>query len=345
MASDTKAVFISYRRDAGAGYAGRIADTLVEHFGEDKVFRDIDSLEPGLDFAEAIERAIESSEVLIAVIGKNWLTATDAAGQKRLENPDDYVRTEIATALKRNIRVIPLLIQGAAMPSARELPDDLAPLSRRNAFEIHDSSWRDDIRRLVTALERAIKGEPVPSPQQQPKQEISLLRLGLIVLFPALISIGLFTVFTDFVWVSLILPLPVGVWLGIRWRGRHPKMYALLGLSVGVIEMAAALITLSIKTDDWTYQEDVVSLIIMYVIGATILFVAGGLFGDLIKDIRFPGEEKEPPKLARRIAKDISGSNKEPNKTLILLIQALGPSVLAFLGTIVTVLAALAGPS
>jgi TIR domain len=150
MASDTKAVFISYRRDAGAGYAGRIADALVEHFGEDKVFRDIDSLEPGLDFAEAIERAIESSEVLIAVIGKNWLTATDAAGQKRLENPDDYVRTEIATALKRNIRVIPLLIQGAAMPSARELPDDLAPLNRRNAFEIHDSSWRDDIRRLVT---------------------------------------------------------------------------------------------------------------------------------------------------------------------------------------------------
>ena len=166
MASDTKAVFISYRRDAGAGYAGRIADALVEHFGEDKVFRDIDSLEPGLDFAEAIERAIESSEVLIAVVGKNWLTVTDAAGQKRLENPDDYVRTEIATALKRNIRVIPLLIQGAAMPSARELPDDLAPLSRRNAFEIHDSSWRDDIRRLVTALERAINGNRPPKPDE-----------------------------------------------------------------------------------------------------------------------------------------------------------------------------------
>ncbi len=166
MASDTKAVFISYRRDAGAGYAGRIADTLVEHFGEDKVFRDIDSLEPGLDFAEAIERAIESSEVLIAVIGKNWITATDAAGQKRLENPDDYVRTEIATGLQRNIRVIPLLIQGATMPSARELPDDLAPLSRRNAFEIHDSSWRDDIRRLVTVLERAIKEDRPATPDE-----------------------------------------------------------------------------------------------------------------------------------------------------------------------------------
>ena len=166
MASDTKAVFISYRRDESAGYAGRIADTLVEHFGKDKVFRDIDSLEPGLDFAEAIKRAIESSEVLIAVIGKNWLTAPDAASQNRLENPDDYVRTEIATALKRNIRVIPLLVQGAAMPSARDLPDDLAPLSRRNAFEIHDSSWRDDIQRLVTTLERVIKGNRPATPDE-----------------------------------------------------------------------------------------------------------------------------------------------------------------------------------
>jgi len=167
MASDTKAVFISYRRDESAGYAGRIADSFEEHFGEGIIFRDIDSLEPGLDFAEAIERALESSEVLIAVIGKNWLTATDAAGQKRLENPDDYVRTEIATALKRHIRVIPLLIQGAAMPSATDLPDDLAPLSRRNAFEIHDSSWRDDIQRLVTTLERAINGNR-PAPPDDP---------------------------------------------------------------------------------------------------------------------------------------------------------------------------------
>jgi len=185
MANDTKAIFISYRRDESAGYAGRIADSFEEHFGEDIIFRDIDSLEPGLDFAEAIEHAVDSSEVLIAVIGKNWLTATDAAGQKRLENPDDYVRTEIATALKRNIRVIPLLIQGAAMPSASELPDDLAPLSRRNAFEIHDSSWRDDMRRLVTALERVIKGNrlappdergAVKQPEEKPEKKQSIMQ-------------------------------------------------------------------------------------------------------------------------------------------------------------------------
>jgi hypothetical protein len=226
------------------------------------------------------------------------------------------------------------------------------PVMQRLALleeQIAELSSSVDILRSEVGLLKS-EDQPVPSPQQQPIPEISLLRLVLIVLFPALISIGLiagplFINLYVLLLVSLIIPLPFGVWLGISWRGRHPKMYALLGLSVGVIEMAAALIVLTIKADHWTLQEDVVSLIIMYVIGATILFVAGGLFGDLIKDIRFPGEEKEPPKLARRIAKDISGSNKEPNKTLILLIQALGPSVLAFLGTIVTVLAALAGPS
>jgi hypothetical protein len=219
------------------------------------------------------------------------------------------------------------------------------PVMQRLALleeQIAELSSSVDILRSEVGLLKS-EDQPVPSPQQQPIQEISLLRLGLIVLFPALITIGLFT-FKKFVWLSLILPLPFGLWLGIRWRGRHPKTYALLGLSVGVIEMAAALIILGIDSR-LELPEDAVSLILMYVIGATILFFAGGLFGDLIKDILFPGEEEEPPKLARRIAKDISGSNKEPNKNLILLIQALGPSVLAFLGTIVTVLAALLFPT
>jgi hypothetical protein len=164
MASDSERVFISYRRDESAGYAGWIADSFEEYFGEDAVFRDIDSLEPGLDFSEAIERALESSEVLLAVIGKHWLTATDAAGQRRLENPHDFVRIEIATALKHNIRVIPVLVQGASMPSADEVPEDLAPLTRRNAFELHDTGWRDDIRRLITVIERVIKGTSAATP-------------------------------------------------------------------------------------------------------------------------------------------------------------------------------------
>jgi hypothetical protein len=169
MSEDTRGIFVCYRRDETAGHAGRLADRLNEHFGEHEVFRDIESLEPGVDFVEQIQRVLDSSEVLIVVIGRNWATVTDAAGRKRLQDPYDYVRMEIATALKRNIRVIPVLVQGASMPSTDDLPDDLAPLTRRNAFELHESSWRDDIRRLVTALESvvgdsAVGGEqPVPS--------------------------------------------------------------------------------------------------------------------------------------------------------------------------------------
>ena len=103
------------------------------------------------------ERAIGSSGVMLAVIGKNWLTATDAAGRERLQDPNDYVRMEIAAALQRNMRVIPVLVQGASMPGTDELPEDLAPLTRRNAFELHDSSWGDDIRRLISALERVLE--------------------------------------------------------------------------------------------------------------------------------------------------------------------------------------------
>ena len=157
MANDAKGMFISYRREESAGYTGRIADRFTQHFGKDRVFRDIDSIEPGLDFAEAIESAIGSSGVMLAVIGKNWLTATDAAGRKRLQDPHDYVRMEIAAGLQRNMRVIPVLVQGASMPGTDELPEDSAPLTRRNAFELHDSSWGDDVGRLISALERVLE--------------------------------------------------------------------------------------------------------------------------------------------------------------------------------------------
>ena len=141
MAKKTKGIFVSYRRGDTAGYAGRLTDRLDEHFGEQRVFHDVDSIDPGLDFVDAIQQALRSSEVLLAVIGRYWSTATDESGQKRLQNPEDFVRMEIAAALQRNIRVIPVLVQGASMPSPDELPSDLAPLTRRNGFELHETSW------------------------------------------------------------------------------------------------------------------------------------------------------------------------------------------------------------
>src|SRR4051794_38294953 len=105
MTRDTGGIFISYRREEAAAHAGWLADTLSEHFGERKVFRDIDSIEPGLDFVEAIQHAVDSAEVVLTVIGKSWLAVADAAGQPRLQNPNDYVRMEISTAIQRNARV------------------------------------------------------------------------------------------------------------------------------------------------------------------------------------------------------------------------------------------------
>jgi TIR domain len=165
MAKKTRGIFVSYRRGDTAGYAGRLTDRLDEHFGEQRVFHDVDSIKPGLDFVEAIQKAIGSSEVLLAVIGRNWATATDAAGQKRLQDPQDYLRMEIITALQRNIRVIPVLVQGASMPSAQELPNDLAPLARRNGFELRETSWGSDVQRLITTLEEAV-GDRRPQPRQ-----------------------------------------------------------------------------------------------------------------------------------------------------------------------------------
>src|ERR1700758_3498680 len=115
-------IFISSRRDDAAGYAGRLYDRLAAHFSADRVFMDVQGIEPGVDFVEAIERALGSCEILIVLIGKDWLAAADTAGRRRLDDPTDFVRLETATALNRGIRVVPVLVEGVAMPRAEQLP-------------------------------------------------------------------------------------------------------------------------------------------------------------------------------------------------------------------------------
>ncbi len=156
-------IFISYRREDAAGHAGRLFDRLAQHFGRDAVFMDVAGIEPGVDFVEAIERAVGSCAVLIVVIGKQWAQTLDAAGNRRLEDPNDFVRLEAATALKRNVRVIPLLVEGAPLPSVASLPEDLRTLTRRNAFELRDGRWEADIGLLVNALEKALGAGTAPA--------------------------------------------------------------------------------------------------------------------------------------------------------------------------------------
>ena len=127
-------VFISYRRQESSGLAGRLYDRLAARFGDDQVFMDVDTIALGVDFAEVITQAVSTCEVLLAVIGPRWLTATDEDGRRRLDDPDDLVRLEIAAALERDIRVIPILVEGAVMPRRQQLPEALAGLARRNAL-------------------------------------------------------------------------------------------------------------------------------------------------------------------------------------------------------------------
>jgi hypothetical protein len=153
-------VFISYRRQDTPHLAGRLYDRLREHFGQERVFMDVDSIEPGLDFGRVIEGAVSSSAVMLVLIGDKWLTATDPRGRQRLENPDDYVRVEIETGLSRDIRVIPVLVEGAAMPTTEELTGGLAGLARRNALEITHSRFSADAERLISIIERIFSATP-----------------------------------------------------------------------------------------------------------------------------------------------------------------------------------------
>ena len=145
-------IFISYRRDDSAGYTGRLYDRLAAHFGADKVFMDVAGIELGTDFVTAIEQAVGSCKVLIVVIGDEWLSTTDAAGRRRLDDPHDFVRLETSVALEREIRVVPVLVGGALMPRGEELPAELKSLARRQAIEISHKQWDASTRELIRAL-------------------------------------------------------------------------------------------------------------------------------------------------------------------------------------------------
>ena len=156
-------IFLSYRREDTRHLVGRVGDRLMDHFGDERVFVDVDTIEPGLDFAEAIASAVGSCQVLLALIGDRWLGSTDRTGRRKLDDANDLVRLEIQAALERNIRVIPVLVDGVAMSTPEELPPSLAGLARRQAFELSYSRFRDDARRLVGLLDRLL-ATPPPGP-------------------------------------------------------------------------------------------------------------------------------------------------------------------------------------
>ena len=156
-------VFVSYRRADAQGWAGRLGADLAAAFGDVARFFDLASIPPGADFRLAIERAIADANAVLVLIGPRWLDLRGAQGQRRLDDPDDVVAAEIAQALKHGGPVIPVLLGGAPMPAAADLPEALRPLRRRNAVELTDLRWDFDRDRLFAALEAATPLKRLPS--------------------------------------------------------------------------------------------------------------------------------------------------------------------------------------
>jgi hypothetical protein len=169
-------IFISYRREETAANAGRLYDRLSERFGEDHVFMDVDSIDIGVDFARAVIEAVVRCNILLALIGRDWSAVTDSKGKRRIDDPDDFVRIEIETALQRDIRVVPVLVDGAALPQANDLPPSLQPLIRRQALELSHAGFRSEISRLVAAVDEVIEAEPGRSADHMAQAETARRR-------------------------------------------------------------------------------------------------------------------------------------------------------------------------
>jgi formylglycine-generating enzyme required for sulfatase activity len=170
-------IFISYRRQDAEGQARALSIELARYVGEDSVFLDVDSIALGRDFRQALHERLENCEAFLALIGPGWLDARDGAGERRLDDPDDYLRQEVAAALVRNIPVTPVLVQGATMPAPDRLPEDVKELAFRNGFELSHTRWHSDVRELahrlgldgarvapVEAQAKAAPAQPAPPP-------------------------------------------------------------------------------------------------------------------------------------------------------------------------------------
>lgn len=159
----SEGIFLSYRRDDTRHVAGRLAGDLADRFGHEAIFRDVESIDGGEEFPVKLDRALAGCAMMLVLIGPKWLTVTDAHGQRRLDLPGDWVRQEIAAALQRDIRVVPVLVEDTPLPDEAELPEDLRPLVKRQARMLSDERWAGDLQAMVDMLTK-VPGLKLKSP-------------------------------------------------------------------------------------------------------------------------------------------------------------------------------------
>jgi hypothetical protein len=153
---------VSYRRSDSSDTVGRLLDRLKAEFGENCVFLDVESISYGEDFRSAVQRGLHQCRVVLVAIGEKWLSVTDETGKRRLDDPNDYVRIEVSTALKSDLLVVPVLVHDTKMPTESALPDDLKSISYRNAARVRDDpDFSADMERLCKQLRKHLNRKPL----------------------------------------------------------------------------------------------------------------------------------------------------------------------------------------
>jgi hypothetical protein len=244
-------IFINYRRDDAPGVAGRLYDYLSKRFSQRELFIDVDYIKPGLDFVKQLDAQVSQCDAMLALIGPDWLTAEDERGRRRLNGDKDYVRIELASALKRDIPVIPVLVQGAAMPAEDDLPDDIKSLTLRHALELRHTRFASDADAIASALKASL-------PQRKSKW-IGLVAAGLCI---AMLAFGAWLLYGRFspappepasaratTQTSQPSPQTSKVMPPQKWGERGPETIVLAGLN-----QAADL--KRVGKDDWEWIEN-----------------------------------------------------------------------------------------
>jgi hypothetical protein len=262
-------VFVNYRRAETKHVAGRLRDQITARLGEDSVFVDVEDIEPGLDYVTAIDTAVGSCHVMLVLIGEGWLEHPDEQGLRRIDDPSDRLRIEIEAGLRNRTRVIPVLVDSASMPKAKDLPAPLVPLARHQAIRVRHESFRSDVDHLVTTVERVSRSRAsadVRSPRvpvDRTREAARWMTFGILVLV-LLAHLALRDGLRDAVaesrprlpdggpWASLVwllpsLPVIVAAWL-VATR-RRP------GVALGCIAGAATWVCISWALVTWRAQE------------------------------------------------------------------------------------------
>ncbi len=165
-------IFLSYRREDSADVSGRINDRLAQHFGQEAIFTDVDSIPLGIDFQQYIDEQVSKCGIFLAVIGRDWLSVTDTDGRPRLQQSGDFVRIEVESALQRNIPVIPLLVRRATMPSGDDLPDTLNELATRNGMMIRPNpDFHRDMERLINGIEQHLSRQSEAAAKREAEEQ------------------------------------------------------------------------------------------------------------------------------------------------------------------------------